>query len=200
MFRFLGTSRYNKARFTPNLQRITCYTDDKSVKLWNIASEKVVQIYQNHTDYVRTGCVNPVSSNIIVSGGYDKIINLYDTRSNQVSFSVNHGSPVESLLFLPTGGIFISAGGTDVCVWDAFASGRLLTRVSQHHKTITCLRLGSDGKRILSGSLDRHIKIYDVASYQTVHTLNFPNSILSLAVAPKDEIIVAGMVDGLVSV
>lgn len=77
---------------------------------------------------------------------------------------------------------------------------RLLTKLSQHHKTVTCLRLGSNGKRILSGSLDRHVKIYDVATYQVVHTLDFTNAVLSLGVAQNDQTVVAGMVDGLISI
>lgn len=186
--------------FTPDLLHVASFSDDKTVKLWDIASEKVVHTYEEHTDYIRAGCVNPASSNIIVSGGYDKKVNFYDTRSQEVVFSVNHGSAVESLLFLPSGGIFISAGGTEICVWDVFASGKLLTKLSQHHKTITCLRLASNGKRILSSGLDRQVKIYDVGSYQNVHTLSFPNSVLSIAVAPKNQTVVAGMVDGLVSI
>ncbi|XP_055857351.1 U3 small nucleolar RNA-associated protein 15 homolog [Episyrphus balteatus] len=186
--------------FTPDLLHIASFSDDKTFKLWDIGSEKVVHTYSDHSDYIRAGCVNPASSNIVVSGGYDKKINFYDTRTQQVAFSVNHESAVESLLFLPTGGIFISAGGTEVCVWDVFAGGKLLTKLSQHHKTVTCLRLASNGKRIMSGGLDRHVKIYDVASYQTVSTLSFPNSVLSLAVAPKDQTVVAGMVDGMISI
>lgn len=186
--------------FTTDLLHVASFSDDKTVKLWDIASEKVVHTYEDHTDYIRAGCVNPSSSNIVVSGGYDKKINFYDTRTKKVAFSVNHGSAVESLLFLPSGGIFASAGGTEVCIWDIFAGGKLLTRLSQHHKTITCLQLASNGKHILSSGLDRHVKIYDVSSYRNVHTLTFPNSVLSIAVAPKNQTVVAGMVDGLVSI
>lgn len=190
----------HRVNFTSDLLHIASFSDDKTVKLWDVANEKAIHTFAHHQDYVRAGTVNPVSADVIVSGGYDGKINLYDTRSNEVTSTVDHGSPVESLLFLPTGGIFISAGGTEIRVWDAFAGCRLLTKLSQHHKTVTCLRLGSDGKRILSGGLDRHVKIYDVASYQTVHTLNFPNAVLSLGVAPNDQTVVAGMVDGLVSI
>lgn len=190
----------HRVNFTSDLLHIASFSDDKTVKLWDIASEKNIHSFADHQDYIRAGTVNPVSADVIVSGGYDGKINLYDTRTREVTMSVDHGSPVESLLFLPTGGIFISAGGTEVRVWDAFAGCRLLTKLSQHHKTVTCLRLGSDGKRILSGGLDRHVKIYDVASYQTVHTLDFPNAVLSLGVAPNDQTVVAGMVDGLVSI
>lgn len=114
--------------------------------------------------------------------------------------TINHGSPIESLLFLPTGGIFLSCGGTEIKIWDIFAGGKLLAKLSQHHKTVTTLKLASNGKRILSGSLDRHVKIYDVATYQPVHNLDFPNSILSLGIAPNDQTLVTGMVDGLISI
>lgn len=190
----------HRVNFTSDLLHIASFSDDKTVKLWDVANEKSIHTFAEHDDYIRAGTVNPVSADVIVSGGYDGKINLYDIRTKEVTATVDHGSPVESLLFLPTGGIFISAGGTEVRVWDAFAGCRLLTKLSQHHKTVTCLRLGSNGKRILSGGLDRHVKIYDVGTYQTVHTLDFPNAVLSLGVAPNDQTVVAGMVDGLVSI
>ncbi|XP_054087319.1 U3 small nucleolar RNA-associated protein 15 homolog [Zeugodacus cucurbitae] len=190
----------HRAQFTQDLLNIASFSDDRIVKLWDIASEKATLTFAEHEDYIRAGAINPMSPDTLISGGYDGKIKMYDTRTQQVSYSIDHGSPVESLLFLPTGGIFISAGGTEMRVWDAFAGCRLLTKISQHHKTITSLRLGSNGKRLLSGSLDRHVKIYDVATYQTVHTLDFPNAVLSLGVAPDDQTVVAGMVDGLISI
>lgn len=124
---------------------------------------------------------------------------MYDARTSKNILSVNHGCPVESVLMFPSGGIFISAGGTIVKIWDSVA-GRQLAQLSQHHKTITCLCFASDNKRILSGSLDRHVKIYDAITYQVVHTLDFPSPILSIAISPEDKIITAGMTNGLISI
>lgn len=124
---------------------------------------------------------------------------MYDTRTEKAILSVNHGSPIESLLFLPSGGVFLSAGGTDIKIWDTVAGGKLIGSVVKHHKTVTCLRLGSDNKRLLSGSLDRHVKIYDVGTYNVVFDLEYPNAVLSLGVSKNDDV-VAGLVDGLVSV
>lgn len=61
-------------------------------------------------DYIRAGCVSPISENIIVSGGYDKKINMFDLRTKSVTLSVDHEAPVESLMFLPSGSLLISAG------------------------------------------------------------------------------------------
>lgn len=193
-------SAVHRTFFTPDLQYISSFSDDKTVKLWDISTEKLIQSYEKHHDYVRAGSVNPASCNIIASGGYDNIINMYDLRTESATISMDHGCSIESLLFLPSGGLLLSAGGTEIRVWDVIAGGRLLAKLSHHHKTITCLQVGSDGKRFLSGGLDRHVKIYDVSSYQAVHTLTFPNSVLSLGVAPNDQTVVAGMVDGLISI
>lgn len=88
---------------------------------------------------------------------------------------------------------------TSFKVWDVLA-GRLLAKIIQHHKTVTCLRLASENKRLLSGSLDRHVKVYDISTYNVIHTIDYPSAVLSLAISKNDETLVAGMVDGLVSI
>lgn len=180
--------------------QISSFSDDKTVKIWDIPTEKTLTTYEGHTDYIRAGATCQALPDIILSGGYDNKIRMLDTRTENEGITVDHGSPVESLLFLPAGGIFLSAGGTEIKIWDSIAGGRLLGNISQHHKTITCMTLASDNKRLLSGSLDRHVKIYDVSTFKTVHTLDFPNAILSLGVSKNDDTLVAGLVDGLVSI
>ncbi|KAK0088223.1 hypothetical protein PV325_012757 [Microctonus aethiopoides] len=186
--------------FTADGYHIASFSDDKTTALWDIAAEKQIISFGEHTDYIRAGAVSPVSSDIVLSGGYDNKVQMYDTRTNKTVLTVDHGSQVESVIFLPSGGVFISAGGTEMKVWDALAGGRLISKVSAHHKTITCLQVATNGHRILSGSLDRHVKIYEVGTYKTLHTLDYPNSVLSLGISANDETIVAGMVDGLISV
>ncbi|XP_014272973.1 U3 small nucleolar RNA-associated protein 15 homolog [Halyomorpha halys] len=194
-------SGVHRCYFTSDNRGIASFSDDKTVKLWDIASESETIEFSSHEDYVRAGAISPVSPTIVLSGSYDRKVRLFDSRTNaEAVFTLDHGHPVESVLFLPSGGIFISAGGTEIRVWDALAGGRLLARVSQHHKTITCLGLASSGSRLVSGSLDRHVKIYDVSTYKAVYNLDYPNAILSLGVSPDDETVAVGTVDGIVSV
>ncbi|GJQ81490.1 hypothetical protein Trydic_g14645 [Trypoxylus dichotomus] len=190
----------HRTRFLYGKPQISTFSDDKSVKIWDIATEKDISTYSEHTDYVRAGAVNENIPDIVLSGGYDNIVKMYDTRMDKAVITVNHESPVESLLFLPSGGIFLSAGGTAIKVWDALAGGKLLGTISQHHKTITCLCLGSNNTRLLSGSLDRHVKIYDITTFKVVHTLDYPNAVLSLGLSKNDDTLAAGLVDGLVCI
>ena len=61
-------------------------------------------------DYIRAGAVSALNPNVIISGGYDSQVKMYDTRDNKVVCSLEHGAPVESCLFLPSGSLFITAG------------------------------------------------------------------------------------------
>ncbi|XP_050308630.1 U3 small nucleolar RNA-associated protein 15 homolog [Anthonomus grandis grandis] len=194
------TAPVHRVGFIPKEPQIVSFSDDKSVRVWDIPTENILNTFEGHNDYIRAGVVNPDVPNIILSGGYDGMVKMWDTRTNKEVMKMNHTSAVESLLYMPGGGMVLSAGGTDIKIWDVIAGGKLRGAIAQHHKTVTCLRLASNGKRLLSGSLDRHVKIYDVGTFKVVHTLDFPNGILSLGVSPDDSTLTAGLVDGVIAV
>ncbi|XP_025077291.1 U3 small nucleolar RNA-associated protein 15 homolog [Pomacea canaliculata] len=194
------TGPVNVTKFLSDSLRVMSASDDKTARVWDIATEAELIKYEEHTDYIRCGVACRSSADIFLTGSYDHKAKLFDTRREASVLTVEHGHPVESVLMFPSGNIFMTAGGNVIKVWDAMAGGRLLTTLSHHHKTITSLCFCSQHKRFMSGSLDRHIKIYDVSSYQPVHSLDYPGAILSLAVAPDDSVLAVGMADGLLSI
>merc|ERR1712196_78244 len=111
----------------------------------------------------------------------------------------NHGAPVEALLSIGGGSVLLSAGGNFIKVWDTIA-GRMIHSFSNHQKTITGLCLDSTKTRLLSGSLDGHIKIYNIENYNVVHGLKYNQPILSLAMAPDNSRLVVGMADGSINI
>lgn len=186
-------------KFLSDRLHIFSGSDDNSVCVWDIPSEKEVISYRDHEDYVRCGVASMASKDIILTGSYDHTVKLWDTRTQDCAMSVNHGHPVESVLMFPSGGIFLSAGDNVIKVWDALTGGRLLTTLCHHHKTITTMTFCKNYHRLISGSIDRHIKIYDVSSYQVVHTLDVPGSVLSVGVPADDSLLVVGTAEGLLS-
>ncbi|XP_050679298.1 U3 small nucleolar RNA-associated protein 15 homolog [Leptidea sinapis] len=194
------TAPVHRTFFTKDQLKVLSFSDDKSVCVWDIATEEKIASFSEHSDYIRTGAPSPITPDIILSGGYDNTVKLYDCRCNETVLTVNHGAPVESTLFLPSGGIFVSAGGTEIKVWDMFNGGKLLANISEHHKTVTTLRLASNNSRLLSGSLDRHVKILDLTSFKVVHNIDFPNAILSMDISAHDDVLAVGMIDGVISI
>lgn len=99
----------------------------------------------HHKDYVRCGRVAPGSTNLLLTASYDHTAALVDIRTGQAGLVVDHGSPIEAVEMLPSGSIFFTAGNNLIKVWDA-GTGRKLTQLCQHHKTITCLCKFKGGK------------------------------------------------------
>ncbi|KAL2294473.1 hypothetical protein Nmel_008205 [Mimus melanotis] len=186
--------------FLSDKYRVFSGGDDYSSNLWDIPSATEIISYSEHTDYVRCGCASKVNADVFITGSYDHTVKLFDARTKSSVMTIEHGHPVESVLLFPSGGLLVSAGGRYVKVWDVLKGGQLLVSLKNHHKTVTCLCLNSSGQRLLSGSLDRHVKIYSTTSYKVVHSFNYATSILSLALSPEDETIVVGMTNGVLNV
>uniref|UniRef100_A0A8C5QQQ7 U3 small nucleolar RNA-associated protein 15 homolog n=1 Tax=Leptobrachium leishanense TaxID=445787 RepID=A0A8C5QQQ7_9ANUR len=186
--------------FTSDKYRIVSGSDDYSSKIWDIPNGAQIGSYKEHTDYVRCGCTSKLNEDLFVTGSYDHTIKVFDTRTEKSVLTMNHEQPVESVLLYPSGGLLVSAGGRYVKVWDLLKGGQLLVSLRNHHKTVTCLSLTSSGQRLLSGSLDRHVKIYSTMNYKVVHSFDYAASILSLALAPDDEMIVVGMTNGVLNI
>jgi len=198
---FKGHQRaVHRCAFLPTDNQVASFSDDKIVGLWDIPSETFLHKFEGHSDYVRCGATMAAHPNLIISGSYDHTVKIWDKREKKEILTVNHGSPVEAIRVTPTGALLFSAGSTEIRVWDCLTGGRLLSKISQHHKTITCLRFASHSKRLVSGSLDRHVKIYDMANFEVIQTLDYSSPILSLAISPKDRTVTVGMSDGIIAI
>jgi len=187
-------------RFLSDNVRLFSGSDDKTVRVWDIATQSQLITFTDHQDYIRCGAASPASRDLLFTGCYDHTVKLFDTRCQSAVLSVDHGFPVESLVVFPGGGLVVSAGDNFIKVWDILSGGRLLTTLNTHHKTVTSLCFCSSHQRLVSASLDRHVKFYDVNTYKVVHTLDYPSAILSVAVAPNDSLLTVGMADGLLSI
>ena len=175
--------------------------DDATVRFWDVSSGEATLTLEGHTDHVRCLASNPASPDVWASGSYDHTIRLWDVRSQGDSvMSVNHGQPVQAALILPGGGVMVTAGGNIMKVWDLLGGGRLLQTMCNHSKPITCLAMDGDGGRLLSGSLDHHLKVYDVQEFKVRFSMDYTQPILSLGISPDRNTIAVGMADGLLTV
>jgi len=180
---------------------VVTWSDDKTVRVWDLPTEETVHTFTGHTDYVRAGSLITSSPDLIVSGSYDHSAMLWDKRlssTDSPTIKFNHGSPVEVCQMLPNGGLLVTGGGTQVKIWDLVAGGKLLCSLSPHHKTVTSLCLTGGGKYLVSGSLDRQAHWIDLSSFKTTYTMQYPSSVMAVGVAKDDGCVVAGMLDGLV--
>lgn len=199
------TAAVHSTRFsTDNVHVLSC-SDDKTARYWDLPTGKPVALLSGHKDYVRSSAASPSSQNVWATGSYDHTVKLWDLRTSDKTvaastMSLNHGAPVEATLIMPGGGLLMSAGGNVVKVWDILSGGRLLHSFSSHQKTITSIGLDGTGTRLLTGSLDGHLKIYDLKTYEVTHGFKYKSALLAFGMSPTNSHLLTGSADGMLSV
>ncbi|XWW93829.1 hypothetical protein V2A60_001766 [Cordyceps javanica] len=177
------TTRFSPAAPTALLSA----SDDKTVRLWDLPSGDPVATFAGHADYVRAARFLPgTTSGMLVSGSYDATVKLWDPRtgSGAAAMTFKHAAPVEDVLALPSGTTVLAAAGPCVSVLDLVAA-RPLHMISNHQKTVTSLSLASGGRRVVTGGLEGHVKVFETTGWNVVNSVKYPSPILAVEVIPS---------------
>jgi len=178
-------------------------SDDRTVRLWDLPSDKSTTIFRGHQDYVRSGTFLPAPSPLLVSGSYDQTVRLWDSRAGGKAVMVfKHAAPIETVLPMPSGTAILAASDNAISVLDIIAA-KPIHMLRNHQKTVTSLALANNGARLLSGALDGHVKVFETTGWNVVGAMKYPSPILSLSVIQsqkEDKHIAVGMQSGLFSI
>ncbi|TLD33878.1 hypothetical protein PspLS_00774 [Pyricularia sp. CBS 133598] len=195
-----------------DLTTLMSCSDDKTVRLWDLPSADPTRTFVGHQDYVRSGAfmTGPAatgSGNILVTGSYDSTVRLWDARvPGPAVLTFQHTAPIEAVLPLQSGTTILAASGNSISVLDV-VHARPLRTITNHQKTVTSLCLASNGRRVLSGGLDGHVKVYDAESggWNVVASTKYPSPVTSLSVISAganaaDRHLAVGMASGLLNI
>lgn len=183
------------ARFSHESTQLFTASDDRRALCWDVQAETQVRSFEGHEDFVRSGVLNPTSAHMLVTGSYDHTVRVWDVNSPSSIMTLKHANPVEDVVLLPGGGLLATASANTLTVWDILSGGRVLHSVSAHSKTVTSLCTDRDGRHLLSSSLDRFVKVYELGSYKVVGSVKYQAPLLSLALSPAGTHLVVGQSD-----
>jgi len=207
------TGAVRAVQFSSNKVSVASGSDDATMRLWDVATGSETARLEGHADYVRAIAGSPAGEEIWATGGYDHSCRVWDVRSSQCVMQFDHGAPIEDLAWFPSAGLLATAGGPMVCVWDVL-SGRRLHRLTNHQKTVMCVRVVADigpptqgeyqgqtaATRMFTGSLDGHLKVYDCDKFKVTHVSKYPGPITSMGIAPDCSTLAVGTANGMLSI
>jgi WD40 repeat protein len=149
---------------------------DNTIRIWDTSQQPpvVVKTLRGHRSYI--SCLLELSDGRILSGSYDKTIKAWDATSED-----SHGFGLEWIV------------KTVSDFWDPYARFCLQT-MTGHSDYIWCMLQLADG-RIISGSKDCKIKIWESGSGNCVKTLIGHQDIVQCIFQLQDGRVVSGSND-----
>ncbi|MEH1904390.1 MAG: hypothetical protein V7L04_24010 [Nostoc sp.] len=177
---------------TPNGQQVISASDDKTLKVWNLATGEEQFTLNGHNSYVKAVAVTPNGQQVI-SASYDNTLKVWNLATGEEQFTLNgHSDSVNAVAVTPNGQQVISAlRDTTLKVWN-LATGEEQFTLNGHSNSILGLAVTPNGQQVISASWDTTLKVWNLATGEVIATFTGDRSIYCCAVAPDGMTIVAG--------
>uniref|UniRef100_A0A182ITF5 WD_REPEATS_REGION domain-containing protein n=1 Tax=Anopheles atroparvus TaxID=41427 RepID=A0A182ITF5_ANOAO len=119
----------------------------------------LVPIVMGHTDILWSLSTHPQVAQF-VTGGKDRLLQLWDSLSHSVVWSKDIGEPIHSVQIANGGEVVVVGGGTGR--WSVFdiVTRELLATYTDGQDVIQCMQFSPDGNLLALGSKDNCIYIY----------------------------------------
>ncbi|MBG1240061.1 WD40 repeat domain-containing protein, partial [Nostoc sp. NZL] len=180
------SDRVNSVVYSPNGQQLASASYDKTIKIWDVSSGKLLKTLTGHNDTVRSVAYNP-NGKQLASASFDKTIKIWDLSSGQLLKTLTgHSDTVRNIAYSPKGQQLASASDDKtIKIWD-LSSGKLLKTLTGHSSAVISVAFSPNGQYLASASSDKTIKIWDLSSDKPLKSLTGHSSgVNSVAFSPN---------------
>ncbi|KAG2111119.1 WD40-repeat-containing domain protein [Suillus clintonianus] len=189
---------------SPNGKTVASGNVDGTVRLWDVETGMVISKWRGHTQTVQSVCWSP-NGERVVSGSFDGTAKVWDVESGEpvLALGLNpiqtgHES-VYAVSYSPNA-TKIATGGykeTAIKIWNA-NTGELLSTIK--HEWAWSLTWTSDGRKLISGSGNGSIRIFDTATWQQISSIleGHQDLVYTIAVSRNERLLASASWDGTV--
>jgi RNA polymerase sigma factor (sigma-70 family) len=140
--------------------------DDLSIRLWNVATGKLIRKFDSSTDGVTAVAFTP-DGRMLATANRNQTLTLWETATGKLRAEFKSKDPstttVLAVAFSPDGKT-LAAGGADgsIQIWDV-AIAAALGRLTGHQGPAAALAFAPDGRLLASGSDDTTALVWNLA-------------------------------------
>ncbi|MEH2303969.1 protein kinase domain-containing protein [Nostoc sp.] len=184
----------NSVAFSPDGQILASASSDRTIKLWNVTTGKLLQSLLGHSNSVNSVAFSP-DGQTLASASSDGTIKLWNVTTGKLLQSLlGHSNSVNSVAFSPDGQTLASGGSYDgtIKLWNV-TTGTLLQIFPGHFHWVNSVAFSPDGQTLANGSHDGTIKLWNVTRGTLLKTISgHSDSVNSVAFSPDGQTLASG--------
>ena len=182
------------AKFSPNGKLIVTASSDKTFRIWDAKTGKLLNIFEGHKAAVSSVNFSPDSKLILsTSKFYLAELFLWDVYKGKLIKKLEGHSIIKEAKFSPDGTKIISIGGNNgnigddpsVKIWDA-KTYKLIQNLEGHSRALTSVNFSSDGNLFVTTSMDHTAIIWNLHLGKPLHVLKSHHQQLLFALFSPD--------------
>eukprot|EP00123_Amoebidium_parasiticum_P016562 comp23494_c2_seq1/m.39334 comp23494_c2_seq1/g.39334 ORF comp23494_c2_seq1/g.39334 comp23494_c2_seq1/m.39334 type:complete len:510 (-) comp23494_c2_seq1:258-1787(-) len=173
--------------FDPHNQWFATGSNDRTIKIWDLASGTLKLSLTGHVSHVRALAVSDRHP-YMFSAGEDKQIKCWDLEVNKVIRHYHgHLSAIYDLALHPTLDVLVTASRDSTArVWD-MRTKACVHVLAGHQGAVSCVRTQAANPQILTGSMDSTVRLWDLAAGKSICTLtNHKKSVRAAVIHPSE--------------
>ena len=199
------TSRVHSVSFSPDGATLATASWDRTVRLWDVGTGSA-DVIAGH-GYLSSMALSPDGATVGGAGVNqpNNPVYLWDVATQTQIAILEHESEVKTLSFSPDG-TTLACGSWDnsITLWDMMTRERIATlgqvfdskTPSISGAWINSLSFSSDGSKLASGSSDRTVKLWDLATRKRLATLGHTSTISAVAFSRDGTALASGLENG----
>lgn len=176
--------------FAPDGKLLAASSGDKKVRVWDVATGRVVQMFADHLDVVLSVAFSP-EGKTIASGSDDNTVRLWSAATGRLETTLRgHTFSVNCVAFSPDGRM-LASGSFDETIRLYDATTHAIKHIFRGHKdSVTSVAFSQDSTMLLSGSSDATARLWDVRTGRLLQTLGADKSVVqSVAFSPDGKLL-----------
>lgn len=132
---------------------------------WDLTNGSRIRRYVGHEEIINSVDVSKRGEELLISGGDDSTIGIWDPRSKNAVDYIQTDFPVTSVAMSQAGNEIFSGGiDNDIHVWDLRKKATVYSMLG-HSDTIMSLKVSPDSQSLVSYSMDSTVRTWDVRPF-----------------------------------